>query len=73
MSSPTSTTGRSIRIGGASGFWGDSSIATPQLLQLPGLQFSETNCSLVPSENFPSFFALPISATCKTLRTHFPL
>lgn len=42
-------------------------------LQLPGLQFSETNCSLVPSENFPSFFALPISATCKTLRTHFPL
>ena len=28
-----------VRIGGASGFWGDSAIATPQLLQVPGLQF----------------------------------
>ena len=28
-----------IRIGGASGFWGDSAIATPQLLQVPGLQY----------------------------------
>lgn len=30
---------RTVRIGGASGFWGDSSIATPQLLQVPGLQY----------------------------------
>lgn len=28
-----------VRIGGASGFWGDSAIATPQLLQVPGLQY----------------------------------
>lgn len=30
---------RTIRIGGASGFWGDSAIATPQLLGVPGLQY----------------------------------
>jgi len=30
---------RSIRIGGASGFWGDSAIATPQLLQVEGLDY----------------------------------
>jgi len=30
---------RTIRIGGASGFWGDSAIATPQLLAVPGLQY----------------------------------
>lgn len=30
---------QSIRIGGASGFWGDSAIATPQLLAVPGLQY----------------------------------
>lgn len=30
---------RSVRIGGASGFWGDSAIATPQLLDVPGLQY----------------------------------
>lgn len=30
---------RTVRIGGASGFWGDSAIATPQLLQVPGLQY----------------------------------
>lgn len=30
---------RTVRIGGASGFWGDSSIATPQLLRVPGLQY----------------------------------
>jgi hypothetical protein len=30
---------KTIRIGGASGFWGDSAIATPQLLQVPGLQY----------------------------------
>ncbi|MDM0083111.1 acyclic terpene utilization AtuA family protein [Variovorax sp. J31P179] len=30
---------RAVRIGGASGFWGDSAIATPQLLQVPGLQY----------------------------------
>lgn len=28
-----------VRIGGASGFWGDSATATPQLLQVPGLQY----------------------------------
>lgn len=39
MSTAPSSTSRSIRIGGASGFWGDSSIATPQLLQVPGLQY----------------------------------
>jgi hypothetical protein len=32
-------TARTVRIGGASGFWGDSAIATPQLLQVPGLQY----------------------------------
>lgn len=31
--------GRTVRIGGASGFWGDSAIATPQLLQVPGLHY----------------------------------
>jgi len=30
---------RTIRIGGASGFWGDSQIAVPQLLKVPGLDF----------------------------------
>jgi hypothetical protein len=30
---------RTIRIGGASGFWGDSAIATPQLLDVPKLDF----------------------------------
>ncbi|QKH36888.1 DUF1446 domain-containing protein [Achromobacter pestifer] len=30
---------RTIRIGGASGFWGDSATATPQLLEVPGLQY----------------------------------
>ncbi|NYT62488.1 DUF1446 domain-containing protein [Alcaligenaceae bacterium] len=30
---------RTIRIGGASGFWGDSATATPQLLDVPGLQY----------------------------------
>ncbi len=28
-----------IRIGGASGFWGDSSVAVPQLAQVPGMQY----------------------------------
>jgi len=39
MSTSSSSTDRRVRIGGASGFWGDSSIATPQLLQVPGLQY----------------------------------
>jgi hypothetical protein len=30
---------KTIRIGGASGFWGDSAIATPQLLAVPGMQY----------------------------------
>ncbi|ABF08606.1 acyclic terpene utilization AtuA family protein [Cupriavidus metallidurans] len=30
---------RTVRIGGASGFWGDSATATPQLLTVPGLQY----------------------------------
>ncbi|RAS12307.1 acyclic terpene utilization AtuA family protein [Cupriavidus alkaliphilus] len=30
---------KTVRIGGASGFWGDSAIATPQLLTVPGLQY----------------------------------
>lgn len=30
---------RTVRIGGASGFWGDSATATPQLLGVPGLQY----------------------------------
>jgi hypothetical protein len=33
------TAGKTVRIGGASGFWGDSAIATPQLLRVPGLQY----------------------------------
>ncbi|WP_427306021.1 acyclic terpene utilization AtuA family protein [Cupriavidus sp. H39] len=32
-------TEKMVRIGGASGFWGDSAIATPQLLRVPGLQY----------------------------------
>ena len=30
---------KTVRIGGASGFWGDSATATPQLLGVPGLQY----------------------------------
>lgn len=30
---------KAIRIGGACGFWGDSSIGTSQLLQVPGMQY----------------------------------
>ncbi|MDR0275190.1 MAG: DUF1446 domain-containing protein [Burkholderiaceae bacterium] len=30
---------KAVRIGGASGFWGDSAIATPQLLEVPGLHY----------------------------------
>jgi len=33
------TTTQRVRIGGACGFWGDSAMATPQLLQVPGLQY----------------------------------
>ena len=32
-------TPKTVRIGGASGFWGDSAIATPQLLRVPGMQY----------------------------------
>lgn len=35
MNTPT----QRVRIGGACGFWGDSAMATPQLLQVPGLQY----------------------------------
>ncbi|HEX4842371.1 MAG TPA: acyclic terpene utilization AtuA family protein [Limnobacter sp.] len=35
-STPSNTT---IRIGGACGFWGDSSLGTEQLLQVPGLNY----------------------------------
>lgn len=44
---------RTVRIGGASGFWGDSAVATPQLLTVPGLQYlvydylAETTMSLL--------------------------
>lgn len=31
--------GRTVHIGGACGFWGDSQIAVPQLLQTPGLDY----------------------------------
>ncbi|CAG2145666.1 acyclic terpene utilization AtuA family protein [Cupriavidus numazuensis] len=34
-----SDTAKTVRIGGASGFWGDSAIATPQLLAVPGMQY----------------------------------
>ncbi|MBF5006252.1 acyclic terpene utilization AtuA family protein [Diaphorobacter caeni] len=34
-----SPSSRSVLIGGASGFWGDSQIAVPQLLEQPGLQY----------------------------------
>ena len=30
---------QTVLIGGASGFWGDSQIAVPQLLRQPGLQY----------------------------------
>lgn len=32
-------TGRTVRIGGASGFWGDSALGTRQLLQVPGIRY----------------------------------
>jgi len=37
MNLPSSS--RTVLIGGASGFWGDSQIAVPQLLRQPGLQY----------------------------------
>jgi len=37
--SPLAPEGRTIHIGGASGFWGDSQIAVPQLLQAPQLDY----------------------------------
>ena len=36
---PASATDRTLYIGGASGFWGDSQIAVPQLLQAPKLDY----------------------------------
>lgn len=33
------STPKHVRIGGACGFWGDSAMATPQLLYVPGLQY----------------------------------
>lgn len=39
MSTAATQTQGSVRIGGACGFWGDSAMATPQLLQVPGLQY----------------------------------
>ena len=39
MSHPSTTSQRTVLIGGASGFWGDSQIAVPQLLAQPGLQY----------------------------------
>ena len=35
----SSVDSRTVLIGGASGFWGDSQIAVPQLLEQPGLQY----------------------------------
>ena len=35
----TGSSRQRVRIGGACGFWGDSAMATPQLLQVPGLQY----------------------------------
>lgn len=35
----TTPTPHTIKIGGASGFWGDSSLGTEQLLQVPGIQY----------------------------------
>ena len=32
-------TGKAIRIGGASGYWGESAMATPQLLAAGGLDY----------------------------------
>lgn len=37
--SANTTLPQTVRIGGASGFWGDSATATPQLLAVPGLQY----------------------------------
>jgi len=39
MSTATLAHPHRVRIGGACGFWGDSAMATPQLLQVPGLQY----------------------------------
>ncbi len=39
MNHPSTTSQRTVLIGGASGFWGDSQIAVPQLLAQPGLQY----------------------------------
>lgn len=39
MDKTDNTLSRTVRIGGASGFWGDSSVAVPQLLRDPELDF----------------------------------
>ncbi len=39
MNTSAQHTKQRVRIGGACGFWGDSAMATPQLLQVPGLQY----------------------------------
>jgi hypothetical protein len=39
MSAASTHATRRVRIGGACGFWGDSAMATPQLMQVPGLQY----------------------------------
>ncbi len=39
MNTTAQNTKPRVRIGGACGFWGDSAMATPQLLQVPGLQY----------------------------------
>ena len=31
--------GTVVRIGGASGFWGDSSVGAPQLAEVPGIRY----------------------------------
>ena len=73
-----------LRIAGASGFWGDSAIATPQLLHVPDLDFlvydylAETTMSIMararardPSAGYATDFVTDVIAPhLQTIKDH---